>query len=439
MSDADAVPAPQDERFLAFAYPAFRNFWIGRFLAAFSVQMVAVAVGWQIYDLTRDPLDLGLIGLCMFLPSVALVLVTGNAADTFGRRRIMRLALIAEALVAAGLLALTIRGLASPLPVFALVVLLGVARAFYGPATSSLLVNLVPAKVFPNAVSWSASSWQVASITGPVAGGLLYGLGPVAPYAVALALLVAAALAVSRIPDVEIRHAAEKPASQQGSQQGGQPGSQSGSDAAGDRKAEIFAGFRYIFSQPVVLGAISLDLFAVLLGGAVALLPVFARDVLELGPWGLGLLRAAPGIGAIAMAAWLAAHPIRDHAGLVMFAGVALFGLFTATFGFSTVAWLSILSMALLGAADMVSVQVREVLIQLWTPDEVRGRVNAVNMLFVGASNELGEMRAGTMAAFIGAVPAVVFGGLGAIAVAGLWMFAFPQLRKIRSLDERVM
>jgi MFS family permease len=176
----------------------------------------------------------------------------------------------------------------------------------------------------------------------------------------------------------------------------------------------------------------------VLLGGAVALLPVFARDVLELGPWGLGLLRAAPGIGAVAMAAWLAAHPIKDHAGLIMFAGVALFGLFTATFGFSTVAWLSILSMMLLGAADMVSVQVREVLIQLWTPDAVRGRVNAVNGLFVGASNELGEMRAGAMAAVIGAVPAVVFGGVGAMAVAGLWAWMFPQLRKIRSLEERV-
>jgi MFS family permease len=418
MSDLEAAPqgAPHqhDPRFEAFAYPAYRNFWIGRFLAAFSVQMVAVAVGWQIYDLTRDPLDLGLIGLCMFLPSVALVLVTGKAADTYGRRRIMWLALVAEALVAAGLLMLTMRGLVSPLPVFVLVTLLGIARSFYGPAASSLIVNLVPEKAFPNAISWSASSWQVASITGPVAGGLLYGLGPTAPYATALALLIAAALFISFIPDVEEKRA---------------PGE--------DKKDQIFAGFRYIFAQPVVLGAISLDLFAVLLGGAVALLPVFARDVLELGPWGLGLLRAAPGIGAVAMAMWLAAYPIRDHAGLVMFAGVALFGLFTLTFGLSTVAWLSIASLALLGAADMVSVQVRETLIQLWTPDAVRGRVNAVNGLFVGASNELGEMRAGTMASFIGAVPAVVFGGVGTIAVAGLWMLMFPKLRDIRHLDRR--
>jgi sugar phosphate permease len=186
-----------------------------------------------------------------------------------------------------------------------------------------------------------------------------------------------------------------------------------------------------------VLGAISLDLFAVLLGGAVALLPVFARDVLELGPWGLGLLRAAPGIGAIIMAAYLASVPIKDHAGAFMFAGVALFGVFTLTFGLSTVAWLSIAAMVLLGAADMISVQVRETLIQLWTPDEVRGRVNAVNGLFVGASNELGEMRAGAMAAVIGAVPAVVVGGVGTILVAGLWAYAFPALRKIRFLDRR--
>ncbi|MCU0830029.1 MAG: MFS transporter [Rhizobiaceae bacterium] len=409
----------RDTRYEAFTFAPYRNFWGARFLAAFSVQMMAVAVGWQIYDLTRDPLDLGLIGLSQFAPSVVLVLVTGAAADRYGRRSIMRLSVLLFLMVASGLLALTLQGLTSPLPVFALLVLLGVGRAFYGPAASSLVVSLVPTRVFPNAVAWNSSAWQVAMITGPVAGGLLYGLGAAIPYALAVLLLALAALLITRIPHVERK-----------AEQG----------VAGETKAQqIFAGFRYIFSQPVVLGAISLDLFAVLLGGAVALLPVFARDVLDLGPWGLGLLRAAPGIGAVAMAAWIAAHPIRDHAGLIMFAGVALFGVFTLTFGFSTVAWLSIASLALLGAADMVSVQVRETLIQLWTPDHVRGRVNAVNSLFVGASNELGEMRAGTMAAFIGAVPAVVAGGAGAIAVAGLWAWMFPALRKIRRLDERVM
>ncbi len=404
-----------DPRFEAFSYPAYRNFWVARFLSAFSIQMLAVAVGWQIYDLTRDPLDLGLIGLSQFAPAVVLVLITGAAADRYGRRNIMLLSETAFFIVALGLFLLTWHGLTSPVPVFALLVLMGIARAFYGPATSSLVVNLVPERVFPNAVSWSSSSWQVASIVGPVAGGLLYGAGALAPYGLALVFLAIAIAFLTQIPaDERIMQSQEE-----------------------DKKSQIFAGFKFIFAQPVVLGAISLDLFAVLLGGAVALLPVFARDVLELGPWGLGLLRAAPGIGAVVMAAYLASVPIKDHAGVFMFVGVALFGVFTLTFGLSTVAWLSIISMVLLGAADMISVQVRETLIQLWTPDDVRGRVNAVNGLFVGASNELGEMRAGAMAAVIGAVPAVVVGGAGTILVAGIWAYAFPALRKIRYLDRR--
>jgi MFS family permease len=409
----DHIPAV-DPRFEAFSYPAYRNFWVARFLSAFAIQMLAVAVGWQIYDLTRNPLDLGLIGLSQFAPAVVLVLITGAAADRFGRRNIMLLSETAFFIVALGLFLLTWHGLTSPVPVFALLVLMGIARAFYGPATSSLVVNLVPERVFPNAVSWSSSSWQVASIVGPVAGGLLYGAGALTPYGVALAFMAVAIAFLTQIPHDE-----------------------RGPQAGEDKKSQIFAGFKFIFAQPVVLGAISLDLFAVLLGGAVALMPVFARDILHLGPWGLGLLRAAPGIGAVIMAAYLASVPIKDHAGVFMFIGVALFGVFTLTFGLSTMAWLSILSMVMLGAADMISVQVRETLIQLWTPDEVRGRVNAVNGLFVGASNELGEMRAGAMAAVIGAVPAVVVGGAGTIIVAGLWAYAFPALRKIRYLDRR--
>ena len=415
MTDITPPDRAIDPRFEAFSYPDYRNFWIARFLSAFSTQMLAVAVGWQIYDLTRNPLDLGYIGLSQFAPAVVLVLVTGAAADRYGRRLIMLLSEIAFFIVALGLFLLTWHGLTSPLPVFALLVLLGIARAFYGPATSSLVVNLVPERVFPNAVTWSSSSWQVATIVGPVAGGLLYGAGALVPYAAALVFLAVAIVFLTQITK-------DAPVEQTGE----------------DKKSQIFAGFKFIFAQPVVLGAISLDLFAVLLGGAVALMPVFARDVLHLGPWGLGLLRAAPGIGAVIMAAYLASVPIKDHAGMVMFAGVAVFGLFTLTFGFSTVAWLSILSLALLGAADMVSVQVRETLIQLWTPDAVRGRVNAVNGLFVGASNELGEMRAGAMAFAIGAVPAVVIGGAGTIAVAGLWAWMFPQLRKISWLDKNV-
>jgi MFS family permease len=291
---------------------------------------------------------------------------------------------------------------------------LGIGRAFFAPASASLVVNLVPARDFANAVAWNSSAWQIATIFGPVAGGLLYGLGATVPYLAAAVLLAAAALLILFIPR-PVQHLTRETVS----------------------AATLFAGFRYIWNEKIVLGAISLDLFAVLLGGAVALLPVYARDILELGPWGLGLLRAAPGIGALVMAMWLTGQKIRDHAGIIMFVCVGFFGLFTIVFGVSVIPWLSILALAGLGAADMVSVYIRETLIQLWTPDRLRGRVNAVNMVFIGASNELGEFRAGTMAALISTVPAVVFGGVGAVFVAGLWAWLFPELRKARHLDGR--
>lgn len=403
-----------DERYAAFRHGAFLRFWLARFFTTFATQIVSVAVGWQIYDLTRDPFDLGVVGVIQFAPALLLVLVTGVVADRFGRRLIMGLAGLLEAGCGLALLVLTLRGLDGPLPVFAVLAVFGVARAFFGPASASLVANLVPGEVFSNAVAWNSSAWQTATIVGPVAGGLLYGVSPEVAYGTAVAIMLAAALLVFSIP---------KP-----SQRG---------ETAKTTPAMLFAGFAYIWKEKVVLGAISLDLFAVLLSGAVALLPVYARDILELGPWGLGLLRAAPGIGAICVAIWLAAHPIRDHAGLIMLAFVGLFGAFTVVFGVSEIPWLSILALAMLGATDMVSVYVRETLIQLWTPDRLRGRVNAVNMVFVGASNELGEFRAGTMAALIGTVPAVVIGGVGAVAVAGLWAVIFPSLRRIRHLDGR--
>ena len=401
-----------EDRYAAFRHKAYRRYWGAQFLGTFANQMIAVAIGWQLYDLTRDPLDLGLIGLFNFLPSLVLVLVTGAVADRFGRRRVM---LLSEALffaVALGFFILTFVGLTSPIPVFALVLVLGIGRAFYGPASSSLVVNLVPEKDFANAVAWKSSAWQVATIVGPVMGGLGYGLSPLLPHGAAMVMLFFAIILIANIPE-PARRAATK-------------GARSAS--------ELFAGFRYVFQQKVVLGAISLDLFAVLLGGAVALLPVFASDVLDVGPLGLGMLRAAPGIGAVLTALLLAAYPIRNHAGVIMFVCVMLFGFFTAVFGFSKLAWLSIFALGMLGAADMISVYIRETIIQLWTPDAVRGRVNAVNSLFIGASNELGELRAGVMAAFIGAVPAVWLGGVGAIGIAAIWMVMFPQLRKIRSL-----
>ncbi|TPN83770.1 MFS transporter [Mesorhizobium sp. CU2] len=403
-----------DQRYAAFRHKSFRSYWTARFLTTFAAQIVSVAVGWQMYDLTRDPFDLGIVGIVQFLPSLLLVLVTGVVADRFGRRLIMTLSSMGEASCALILLALTLHGLTSPLPIFVVLAVFGAARAFYGPASSSLFANLVPQEDFANAIAWNSSAWQTATIVGPVAGGLLYGLSAEIAYAIATTLMLAAALLIFTIPKPAQQTATDKPTIE-----------------------TLFAGFRYIWGEKVVLGAISLDLFAVLLSGASALLPVYARDILDLGPWGLGLLRSAPGIGAISVAVWLAGHPVRDHAGKIMLGFVAAFGTVTVLFGVSTVTWLSIVALALLGATDMFSVYIRETLIQLWTPDEVRGRVNAVNGVFVGASNEVGEFRAGTMAALIGTVPAVVIGGIGAIAVAGLWAWLFPALRRVRHLNSR--
>lgn len=407
------TPDNQDN-YAAFRHAAFLKFWIARFLTAFATQVISVSVGWQIYDLTRNPLDLGLVGIIQFAPALLLVLVTGAAADRFGRRLIMGFSILIEVLCALALLVLTMNGLTSPLPIFAVLAVFGIARAFFGPASASLVANLVPRETFANAVAWNSSAWQTATIVGPVAGGLLYGLSPLSGYAVATAMMAVAAVLIFLIPAPPARDSANRATT----------------DA-------LFAGFRFIWKEKVVLGAISLDLFAVLLSGAIALMPVYARDILELGPWGLGLLRAAPGIGAILVGIWLTRHPIRDHAGALMFAFVAMFGVFTVVFGVSTMPWLSIVALIFIGATDMVSVYIRETLLQLWTPDEVRGRVNAVNSVFVGASNELGEFRAGVMAAVIGTVPSVVFGGVGAIAVAGMWAWMFPQLRRIRHLDGR--
>ncbi|HYC02783.1 MAG TPA: MFS transporter [Azospirillaceae bacterium] len=408
---APTVP-PAHKPWSVFAIRAYALYWASRFLVTFSVQIVSVAVGWQVYDLTRDPLDLGIIGLVQFLPALALVLVTGSVADRYDRRLIMALCVAVEVTCIGGLLYLAWSGPTGVWPYFALMTGFGVARAFYGPATQALMPNLVPVERLPDAIAYNSSAWQVASIVGPVAGGLLYGVGVRVAYGVPLALMSLAVLLLAAIP-VVAQSRNREPASWD----------------------NVVAGFRYVWNNRIVLGAISLDLFAVLLGGAVALLPAFARDILETGPWGLGLLRAAPGIGAVVVALWLGWKPIRDHAGIWMFVGVALYGVATVVFGLSETVWLSIAALALLGAGDMVSVYVRETLLQLATPDEVRGRVNAVNMVFVGASNELGEFRAGAMAAVIGVVPAVVFGGVGAVIVSGLWAWWFPQLRLARRLD----
>ena len=403
--------SPTGDRFAAFRHPSYTRFFFARFLLSFSQQIVSVAVGWQMYDQTGSAIYLGLIGLVQFLPSLVLILVTGSVADRHNRRVIAAICSLVSALCTLALLLMTITGTFSPLPVFAVLLVFGIERAFMSPAVQSLAPNLVPPQDLSNAIAWNSSSWQLAAITGPVLGGLLYGVSPHAAYTVAVVFAALGAALLYMIP---------KP-----------PQKTTGEAKSWDM---ILGGFRFIRVEKVVLGAISLDLFAVLLGGATALMPIFARDILTLGPWGLGLLRSAPGVGAIAMAIFLAAYPLKHSAGIAMFIGVALFGIGTIVFGFSSSTELSIAALAIMGAADMISVYVRESLIALWTPDELRGRVNAVNMVFVGASNELGEFRAGTMASIFGAVPAVVIGGIGTLAVAAIWATSFPKLRRIDTL-----
>jgi len=400
----------------ALRHPKFVLYWLAIGCASFAVQIMSVSVGWEIYDITRDPLYLGYVGLVQFLPPLLLVLVTGLAADRFNRRLIMAGCLMLEALCALGLLLFTLSSPTDVTPVFGILAVLGVARAFMNPASDALAPNLVPKEAIAHAISLTTMIWQVANIAGPVAGGLLYGLAGEVAYGVALLLVGTAALlifAMGRVAQTREEGKEETTLS------------------------SLFAGFAFIRREKLVLGAISLDLFAVLLGGAVALLPVYARDILDVGPWGLGLLRAAPGVGAVAMALYLARFGIKDHAGRILFVFVALFGFFTLVFGLSTSVPLSIVALVLMGACDMVSVYIRETLLQLWTPDEVRGRVNAVNRVFIGASNELGEFRAGTVARLIGAVAAVALGGAGTMGVAFFWSRWFPELRTARRLDGR--
>ncbi|MBX4958875.1 MFS transporter [Rhizobium lentis] len=404
--------SPTGDRFAAFRHSSYTRFFFARFLLSFSQQIVSVAVGWQMYDQTGKAIYLGLIGLVQFLPSLLLILVTGSVADRHNRRAIAALCSLVSALCTLALLVMTATNTFAPWPVFAVLLIFGIERAFMSPAVQSLAPNLVPEHALSNAIAWNSSSWQLAAITGPVIGGLLYGVSASTAYTVAVIFSVLGAALLFMIPKPEQK-------------------------TTGEAKswAMILGGFSFIRAEKVVLGAISLDLFAVLLGGATALMPIFARDILTLGPWGLGLLRAAPGLGAIVMAIFLAAYPLKHRAGLYMFIGVALFGVGTIIFGASTNTEVSIAALTLMGAADMVSVYVRESLIALWTPDQLRGRVNAVNMVFVGASNELGEFRAGTMASVFGAVPAVIIGGVGTLAVAAIWASSFPKLRSIDTLD----
>ena len=373
--------------------------------------MQAVATGWYLYDLTGDPLTLAYAGLAVFLPIALLTLPGGDLADRLDRRRILGAAHAVLALCAALLMLLTWLGTAATAPFYLVLALSGAARAFSGPAVQSFVPFLVPRERFAPAVAWSSSANQTATVLGPAAGGAVYLLG--APAAFAACLVLSAFVAAATLA-IRTRTAGRR-----------EPGSTA--------LARALAGLRYLRLQPVVLGAITLDLFAVLLGGVTALLPIFARDILQVGPDGLGLMRSAIAVGAVTMALALANLPAQrqPHAGRAMFAGVALFGAAVLVFGLSGSFLLSLAALAVAGAADMVSVYVRSTVVQLGTPDEMRGRVSAVHMLFVGASNELGEFRAGVVAAWLGAVPAALAGGLATLAVVALWGRLFPELRRV--------
>ena len=411
---------PRADARAAFRFPAFVNFQLARFAVVVSTEMQAVAVGWQVYEITKRPLDLGLVGLAQFLPGMVLFLVSGHAADRFNRRNLLVVCEVGFACCFAQLLAITARGAVSIAAIYVVLVLLGVARSFNAPASRALFPQLVPAEHFSAAVAWGSTFWQAATILGPLAGGIIYavfekllrpGSGPLAVYACSLAGAVVAVVLTLRVPERERPRVRPSPG-----------------------WANVFGGFRYIWREKLILGAISLDLFAVLLGGAVALLPVYAREILSAGPWGLGVLRSAPGVGAGVMAIAIAHNPLKRRTGATMLACVAGFGLATVLFGLSRSFVLSVVALVLVGATDMVSVIVRATLIQVATPDEMRGRVNAVDMIFIGASNELGQFESGVTAEWFGAVPAVILGGVGAIVVTGLWAWMFPELRKVDRL-----
>jgi len=374
--------------------------------------MQAVAVSWRIFDITHRPLDLGLVGLAQFLPGVLLFLVTGHTADRFPRKRILQVCYGGFALCSLLFAVLAIRGGTALAPLYAVLLLNGLVRAFNGPASQAFLPLLVPEEIFANAVAWAASLFQVATIVGPMIGGLIYGWTgrPLPVFFASIVSYLLALLCISMVKTIRPQTARRIVSA-----------------------TAISDGIRYIWRNKLVLGSISLDLFAVLLGGAVALLPVYAGDILHVGTRGLGLLRGAPGAGAVAMAIIVAHWPLKKNAGPAMLWGVVGFGVCTIVFGLSRNLALSLAALMLLGACDMISMIVRGTLIQIATPDEMRGRVSAVNMLFIGASNEVGQFESGLTAQWFGTVPAVVLGGVGTLIVVGLWSRIFPGLRRAKT------
>ena len=392
----------------------FMRFWFGRLASAAGNQMLMVAIGWHMYTLTSSAWDLGLVGLCQFLPALILTLPAGHAADHGHRGRILALCMTTEAVIALVLTMAEMGQWSDRNLLLYMSVGLGMAKAFQMPAQQSLVPLLVPAAMLPRALAFSSGGMQVAIIGGPALGGVIYVAGAQIVYIVCAILFAVAAGLFMSVRHTHVR--TDQPVTW----------------------ATVFAGFHFIWRRPQILGAISLDLFAVLLGGAVALLPMFAKDVLHVGPWGLGVLRSAPAIGALVMSIALTRWPIQRRAGRSMFIAVAVFGVSMIVFGFSTVFAISFIALTVSGSADMVSVVIRQSLVQLDTPNEMRGRVSAVNSIFIGASNQLGEFESGATAALLGPVGSVVIGGLGTLLVAVLWMRWFPALAKRDRLQEEV-
>jgi MFS family permease len=405
---------------VAFTYPNFVSYTLARFLIVVAIEMQSVAVGWQVYEITKRPLDLGYVGLAQFAPGIVLFLFAGHAADIFDRRKLLIWCYGGFVLCSSLLLAISWRAPHSVHSIYVVLVLLGVFRSFNFPVSRAILPHLVPEEHFPNAVAWNASTFQIATIAGPAMGGIAYALfrGPDAVYALAVAVSILSTILTLRIHPLRISREKEFAETER------EPAS----------LRTVLAGFRFIWEKKLILGSISLDMFAVLLGGAVALLPVYARTILHTGPWGLGLLRSAPGVGAALMAIVVAHYPIRRRAGLTMLLCVAAFGVVTIVFGISSSLILSLVALFLIGASDMVSVIIRATLVQVATPDEMRGRVNAVDFLFIGVSNELGEFESGLTAQWFGTVPAVVLGGIGTLLVIATWAWLFPELRKADQL-----
>jgi MFS family permease len=395
-----------------FAHRPFVLYFWARGFSEFSFQMAAVAVGWQIYALTGSAFDLGIIGLVEFVPTACLVFIAGHAADRYDRKRVVQICQVASGLAAAFLAWGSLAGWITVAHIFAAVLVFGTATAFESPAAAALLPGVVPEGQLQKGTALTTAAFQVAMISGPALGGFAYALSPAAPYALMAAFWLAAALLLGAIR-LERTIAAQ----------------------ASPTLAAVFAGVGFVRRNKAILGTISLDLFAVLLGGAATLLPIFATDILHTGPLGLGVLRSAPAVGALLMSAALARKPIERRAGLRMFQAVIVFGFATVVFAFSHAMWLSVAALAILGAADAVSMVIRIALVQLATPDEMRGRVGAVNFLFINASYQLGGFESGVTAALFGAVPAAAIGGIGTIIVALLWMKLFPTLRDVERLE----